>query len=190
MRALAVVLAIASACGKPHVHIAAPRPDLTPDERVRLFGELRSRGETISAITCGSPGPCEVDTGIRLANGTEVHHVEDLLPVLAADSVAAREVDASLASARNAWLWGVPGVAVGIGGGVAGYLADGVNTQFVVGLSVMVVGILVGVIGYRLSRSAERRHARAAIGAYDEGLAKRLTVCVSGLAVVPCAAAP
>src|SRR5215475_6072593 len=82
-----VGLAMGGACAKPHVTLPMVPPDLAPEQRVQMFTELRATKELTTTTTCRRGCSTTVEKTLYLANGTEIYYPEDLLPVVASDSV-------------------------------------------------------------------------------------------------------
>jgi hypothetical protein len=198
MRAgLIVVIALVSACSKPHVMLPAVTPDMTPEQRVQMFKELYATGEdTMTTTTCGGGGGCStnVEKTLYLANGTQVYHPEDLLPVVGSDSITARGVRNVHEQRRKALIYG--GISLA---SVVGFVAiaftklqpgeTSFSTPEKLGLLVTLGGLLVGGFGaWYHNRQATESWGEANTN-YNAGLAQRLGVCTSGFAVVPCESA-
>ena len=160
---------------------------------MQLFNELRGTWEqTTVTRSCNGRGGCATNTErtMYLANGTQVHHAEDLLPVVAPDSAAAASVHAaqrSASSRRTYVMVALAGLLVAV---VAGHQAFSSDEDVGGGTKLALYGggavFVVGAIGsYYYGQEADMAHDDA-IHQYNEGLAKQLRVCVDGLRVVPC----
>lgn len=106
-----------------HVALQAPGASATLEERTKAYEQLRplSSHETLTVTTqYGVPiAATSEPTYLQLKNGARVYHPEDLLPVLPADSVAAKAAQESQSArqSRNTVI-GV-GVAIGVVGVIA-----------------------------------------------------------------------
>lgn len=189
---------VIGACNpKPHVRLGPLPPDLTAGQRVQTYNELHATFEQETTTrTCSGRGGCSttIERTLMLANGTRVHHAEDLLPVVSPDSPAAKSVNASLRaerSRRNFTLLGLAGIALFavVGSSVMSDEDGDVGSGAKLGLLVGGGAVLVGAFGaWHYYYKASDEHALAN-EQYNEGLARQLRVCVDGLFVTPCEAA-
>jgi hypothetical protein len=189
-RTAAAVLAALTACG--HVDFAPPPPNLTPDQRVSMFHRLRGVAEQ-TIVTCSSRGGCTTRKSMFLADGTEVRHAEDVLPLLPVDHPATHAVIES-DSARSRSRWFGLGAAAGLISGAfmiwkvevdAWDTGEKDRAQQATGFTTLGLGIVLGVAAALSIRTMNRKKSEA-FHWYTHGLAQRLNLCVSGLAVVPC----
>ncbi len=188
MRGVLVLLSIA-ACGPSHIAIPPPQPGMTPDQRIAMFRQYAGVREH-DVTTCMNHS-CSTVQSIVFANDVEVHHPEDLLPLLPPDSAAARHIAARDDAETRQAAWAVPGVlAFGIGGVL--YLRTASSdrpdaTTERIGEVVMVAGLAAAFVGVFYAFRV-REETSSAYATYTQGLAERLAVCVDGLALVPCEA--
>jgi hypothetical protein len=192
------VVALASACSRPHVTLPAVSPNMTAEQRVQMFNELHATGErTLTTTSCGGGGGCStnVQKTLYLANGTQVHHPEDLLPVVGPESVTARAVGDVHKARRKALGYAGISLASAVGFITIALISisgDDLEPGFgfsgpaKLGMLATGAGVVVGSIGawYQKRRAAE--HWGVANESYNVGLGERLAVCTSGFAVVPC----
>lgn len=180
-----------------HVDFAAPAVRLTPYQRVAMFNALRGVAETtVTTTTCRGTGGCARYTTkhMALANGAVVDAPEDLLPLLPSDSEAAQHVRAAASAGDHALWWSVGTLLVASVGGLA-YVYESesattsVETRRISG-GVTILAVLVGGLASFHARSISLDETSLAFHYYNEGLAKRLAICVAGLAVVPCEGTP
>src|SRR5262245_59942975 len=191
MRAWALVVLVA--CTKPHVTLAPPRPDLTPQQRVEMFNQLRGDSEETTVTTsCSGGGGCstQVEHTLYLAEGTPVYHPEDLLPVLPPDSESARAIREAHRLHDRQLQWALGGTASFLVGFIWFFARIGseASTPELVGMGALALGGLVGAYGayhFHFMSADEILHAHKTFSA---GLAERLNVCVSGMLVVACEA--
>ncbi len=193
---MAVVLLVA--CQPPHGPLAPLPPMATPGQRVQAYADLHAVSEkTTWQTTCGGRGGCStrVQRTLRLTNGTQVHYPEDLLPVLAPDSAAARAVHASLGAkrkSRNYALLALAGVAAFAFVAVSSLPApeDEFSTTAKVGLLTTGAVTLVTAFAswhYYFQSAALFGDANEL---YNDGLAEQLNLCADGLRIVPCETMP
>jgi hypothetical protein len=177
--------------------LPAVTPNMTPEQRVQMFQELyATRESTKTTTTCGGGGGCStsVEKTLYLANGTQIYHPEDLLPVVEPGSITARAVRHVHVQRRKALAY--KGIALV---SVVGFFAIGFpkfeagetsfSTPEKVGLLAIIGGLLVGGFsaGYHDRQAAESWGE--ANESYNASLAQRLGGCTSGFAVVPCESA-
>jgi hypothetical protein len=159
-----------------------------------MYEALHATAEqTTVTTTCGGRGGCSSNTTrtLYLANGTQVHHPEDILPIVAADSAAARSVQASLRSRSTRRVYTVVALAGLLAAAIAireAWSQD--EVEFTTGTKALAIGgagaMLVGSIGsYYYNEKAADEHGDANTQ-YNEGLASRLKVCTRGFGVVAC----
>lgn len=170
---------------KPHVTLVPPPPNASPDERVAAFERLAAVSEKMTITTsCRTMGGCSetVELTLNLANGTQVHHAEDLLPMVPPDSETAQAVHASHRASRRTWMWA--GLAAGalVAGFVVFDATDNEKLAFAVGGG----GIVVGALMAWRSTNEETHQIRRANETYNDGLARTLRVCVDGYIVEAC----
>jgi hypothetical protein len=190
-----VVVAAIVGCTPPHVTLRVPT-DPTPEQRVAAFQELFAQTEkTTWTTTCHSACSTDIRKELRLANGTTVHYPEDLLPVVSANSVTAREVRRALSAQRRARYAAIPAVVPVVGFAAAGMYwfrnagerdSPDPTTGEALAVGAFALGAIVsGFVIYHY-RGAYAYHFGEANHAYNTDLAERLNVCVSGLGLVPC----
>lgn len=80
-------------------------PDLAPEQRVQMFTELRATKE-LTTTTCTRGCSTTVEKTLYLANGMEVYYPEDVLPVVASDSITARAVHNVQEQRRKSYVYG------------------------------------------------------------------------------------
>lgn len=171
-----------AACGHPHVTFP-PMPDLGPTERVQAYMALRPVSEKV--VTSRNA----VQVTMTLANGTEVWHATDLEPLVAPASKTAqalthfRAASARQRTWRNVALATIP-VTILVEVGLANL---DMNATVLGGAALLGVGtFLVSILGSAWNRRTAVYAHLDALETFDESLAQRLNVCVSGLGVVPC----
>lgn len=104
--ALVSVAALASGC-PAHV-VLPPPPDASSSEELRneYFEKNRAlpveRGQRTPRTRMFESKPTFLQRSISLKNGAEVHHVEDLRPLVADDSLAAQAIDLAIAKGADA----------------------------------------------------------------------------------------
>jgi hypothetical protein len=197
-RVIWIALLLAGCNRHPHVQLGPLPTNMSTGQRVQIYNDLHATAERETTTTsCSNQGGCSssIHRTLFLANGTEVHHAEDLLPLLSPDSHAARSAQASLRSQqnqRNFTLLGVAGMVVVAIVGMSilsdddgdGELSSGVKLGLVAGGATALVGSF-GAYHYHTKAADEQGEANTH---YNAGLARRLDVCVSGIYVVPCEA--
>jgi hypothetical protein len=195
---MAAMAAMAGCDRHPHVQLGPLPTNMAAGQRVQIYNELHATAERERTTTsCSSQGGCStsVERTLFLANGTEVHHAEDLLPLVSSDSAAARSVHAATRSRqnqRNFTLLAVAGMFVlaVVGASVlsdedgGGALSGPTKLGLAIGGAAALVGSF-GAYHYHYQAADEQGEAN---GQYNDGLARRLQVCVSGIYVVPCEA--
>src|SRR5688500_14150932 len=88
---LALLSIALGACGEPHVQLQAPRAGAPLAERQRAYERLRPAGTSQRVIVTTTDTSVSTSTraSVILANGQTIHHAEDMLPVVEADSPTA-----------------------------------------------------------------------------------------------------
>jgi hypothetical protein len=181
---LAVIAVVVAGC-KPHVTLVPPPAGASPEQRVQAFNQLHAVSEkTTWTTSCGGGGGCSttVEKTLYLANGTQVHHEEDILPLLPPDSEPAREVHAAQRARSRQTLWALGAVGGFLGSFILLAQADHPGLGLGIGLGFGVVG---GWFAYQNHYEAAD-HVSRANATYNAGLARTLNVCVAGFYVVPC----
>ena len=192
---IAIAIAMVSACSRPHVTLPTVPPDLLPEQRVQMFNQLyATRENTVITTSCQAGGGCStnVDKTLYLANGTQVYHPEDLLPVVGPDSATARAVHNMHEERRKVRTYGLLTMACMAGSFFFLFKGDELGSS-----ALVKVGLPATFGGALLSAFLGRHHFRAATAywseaneSYNAGLAQRLRVCTSGFAIAPCESAP
>ncbi len=192
-----VVIGLVNGCSKPHVVLPAVTPNMTPEQRVQMFNELHATGEDTTTTSFCGPRACSTKTEktLHLANGTQVYHPEDLLPIVGADSITARAVSSVHEHRRKALVYTGVGLASVVGLIAIGRIAiesheTSFSTPEKLGLVAIVAGLLVGGFGTWYHDHQATEYWGEANENYNTGLAQRLDVCTSGFAVVACESAP
>lgn len=191
MKALALVIAL-TACGQYHVRLDAPRPGITPQERVALFWARRPTEEAYVKEN-GSLVNRTLFLGDRQSGEQiEVVSPEDLEPLVGADSETMRYARASISARRKARVTFWTGLALAVAGFVAsGAFADepplGLPTGWIGG-GVMVAGLVLAYPVARHYTHQELALRKQAFDVYPRDLGLRLDVCAHGTQVVPCEA--
>lgn len=187
------VLVAATACTRPHVNLSLP-PNLPPEQRVATYNQLRGAYEETEIVTsCGRNGCSSSEhRSVRLANGTQVHHPEDLLPLVQPGSATARHVQARDSAAHRGRMAGlVAAAAILAGTGLMFSSAgsdDGMGFREKLGIGIIVLGGLGGGGAVYYFRGRELEATSRAYDSFSADLAERLQVCVNGLMVAPCEA--
>lgn len=174
-------------CSKPHVTLVLP-PTLTPEQRVQTYYELRALVEkTTSTRRCGPRGGCttEVDKTLHLANGTVVHHVADLLPLVLPDSESAHAVHAARRARTRVKMWTAAVFTVALGTLLLWTYTDDTRV-FLAGAGAMAItGLFL-----RHDYNEATDHTGRANMSFNDGLAERLYLCVDAMRLVPCETLP
>lgn len=195
----AVLSLVLGACGEPHVVLQAARPDAPLAERQKSYEHLRPAGRTQPLVVDSAADAAE-HTSLILANGQTLHHAEDMLPVVAADSAtaeAARRHATHRKRASIGYTLGTIGLLVALGSIVIpvwDHLDDDRVTGspdiwwtgVIGGGAVFVVGTSVAY--YNGSRSRDAKIA--AFATYDTSLRAHLDLCVAGTRLVDCGEVP
>lgn len=199
-----LALPLLALAGCFHTTLNPPPPPTAPvGDRLAAYNALRATGElhtiTVTANQYGASVNHETD--LVLASGETVRHADDLLPVLDAGSPAARSARRSGDARGKKWGWMLGGSAVMVAG--MAYAFSGINSdplddeaqqhgndRFAAGMTVALIAGLAGTIGGFYYQHVERSQRRAAFANYDDALRARLALCVSGMQLVDCNAAP
>jgi hypothetical protein len=195
----AVLSLVLAACGEPHVVLQAARPDAPLAERQKSYERLRTAGRTQPVVVDSADDAAE-HTSLILANGETLHHAEDMLPVVAADSPtaeAARRHAHHRKRASIGYTLGTIGLLFALGSIVVpvwDHLDDDRVTGspdiwwtgVIGGGAVFVVGTSIAY--YNGSRSRDAKIA--AFATYDSSLRAHLNLCVAGTRLVDCGEVP
>ena len=191
----ACLVSVMGACFAPaHVTLPVPPPDATPDQRVAAYEALSANVEKVSySQSCNAYG-CNSSSqrSVILANGTEVGNVEDLLPLVPADSETARHIHAAETARAKAAKRGLIGTGVMFGAVVTGLVGFSVGEPAVggVGFGVgLISAIVVGVLVVPQTWKWHRENA-AAFHSYNADLGRQLDVCSQGLTLYACDQTP
>jgi hypothetical protein len=187
---LSFVVLGAIGCGKPHVHIPTPPPQLTPDQRVAAFKKYRQAGEGVEIISNCGIGGCKSSTTdlLLMGDGTEIRYAEDLLPLLPSDSPAAsaaRDVDTARRKSKRLARIGM----LMFGGCFIGSMvafSEENDPLMALGLAGALGGFGLWIASSFIYDGEINRKTKLVYEGYDQGLATKLDVCVNGLTVVPC----
>jgi hypothetical protein len=184
---LALLLWFLVACGHPHYTLNAPPPTAAPIERLQAFYRLRTKG--VGTVTTCRGTSCSSNQYLVLADGHEIWHADDLLPLVPADSQAARDHRDYNRKTANQRLW-LYGTLIGIAAGIAmihyGWEDEGPTDLLWAGVGVTAAGALIGGGGAYITGLQAQSAKRRMFEHYDEGLAAQLNICASGMAIVPC----
>lgn len=195
MRYACAVSVIAATGCLPHVDLRPPAPNFTPEQRVAMYNALHGDSERSTITTTCNRGGCSSNEqrSIILANGTEVYHPEDLLPLLPANSVAVRHIEAAdQAANRKYWssFGAVASVAIGAPVMFSGFSMDpsvpNDTTRTEIGTAILLGGGLLFTGLWYYFHHVELSETTGAHYTYNAGLAETLNVCVSGMQVIPC----
>jgi hypothetical protein len=184
----------------PHASLTAPAPGAPATERLGAYERLssRARQDTITVATLWRLPVRQTTDFIALGDGSRVYHAEDLLAVVPPDSPTARAAERSRRARKvsHGWMGAViAGSAVGLGLSAAGfasdefYAGDGPPAYTWVGVGLLVAGSLSWIPQMYYARVANDEKVSAFV-TYNDSLRKRLSLCVDGLRVIDCAAAP
>ena len=191
------VIAVLSACGEPHVQLAAPAEGAPLAERQRSYQHLRPAGATQRVIVTTSDvsGSSSTRTSIILANGQTIHHAEDMLPVVAADSPAAEAARRHAHHRKRAsigYTLGTLGLLVALGS-FAIPLVQELDEQRPDSPDIWWPGVIGGGVVFLVGSGVAYHHGSrardaqiAAFATYDESLRARLHICVEGTRLVDC----
>jgi hypothetical protein len=192
--ALMVTVIAVSGCYMQRVTIPPLPPTLTPEQRVDAFHRFRRHPEArMVMVTCSRNGgvrSCSESEILLLANGTQVHDPQDLLPLVPAESTTARSAKRS---ARNygrvplLWLGVVASIASGLVVSGKGAFNDD-NTMMYSGFAILGVGALSFGTAAVIFGSRGNDARKQAFRHYTSDLASGLRVCMSGVVFVPCEA--
>ena len=201
-RAVVAVALLQAGCGEPHVVLNAPGRGAPLDERQKSYERLRPAGtsQRIIVTTTDGSGSSSTHTSVILSNGQTIHHAEDMLPVVEADSPtaeAARRHEYHRKRASIGWTLSTAGFLVAIASfaiPIAQKIderpsGDGPDiwwTGVIGGGIALVAGSAVAY--YHGSRA--RDASIAAFATYDESLRARLAICVEGTRLIDCTPAP
>ena len=178
-RLTAAVIATAAlalfACAKPHVTLSVPRA--TDSIEARRTAYLRLRPVQIErTIRTGPRSGNTVSDVITLTDGTQVHHFDDLLPVLSPNTPAAVAVRKSQRLRKKSQLY----YAATAGALLAGFLVWGTSdssARETAGYAFILGGAGLALVGYLYqSESDDKRWA--AFRALDESLRTTLYLCL------------
>jgi hypothetical protein len=190
---LLAATALLLACGPYRVRLDPPRPDITPEERVKLFLAMRptatgtfSQDGTVVSNTIFLGDEKNIDDRI------EVEAPEDLEPLVGPDSETMQHARASVRARHKASLGEkvtLALLAAGLvtSGGIIGSPPWGIPTKWI-GLSMVIGGLAVGWPLTRHWARQELRLRREAFSTYTRDLGARLNVCAHGTQVIPCEA--
>jgi hypothetical protein len=194
---------MAVGCVKPHVTLPVVPPDQTPEQRVQMFRELRATSElTTTTTVCRRGCSTTVEKTLYLANGMEVYYPDDVLPAVAPDSIAARAIRNVQEHRRRSFVYGVVALASAVVVFAAWYSSYSSSYERALngepsfsapeklGLLIGAGGVLVGGIGAVYHYRQVVKYWSETNESYNDGLAQRLKVCVSGLAIVACESVP
>jgi hypothetical protein len=174
----------------PHLTLQAPEAGAPAQARLAAYAELAPANVRIVEYTSNYQRATYADQ-IELRDGRKIRHIEDLRPVVAEDSRAARDIDRAESAARTAnWLY-VAALAGLIGGSVLALHdlvengPDHRGASFYLGCGLG----LGGVVTVPIAMTFGARSNEAGIAAakhYDDGLRRRLALCKGESGVVPC----
>jgi hypothetical protein len=203
MRMFLAVLSFALAgCGEPHVKLEAPGAGAPLAERQRAYERLRPAGtsQRVIVTTTDTSVSTSTRTSVILANGQTIHHAEDILPVVEADSSTAEAAGRHgyhRKRASLAWWVGTAGFLVAIAS-VAIPIAEHINdSPRSDGPDIWWPGVIGGGIALVAGSAVAHYHGSrardaqiAAFATYDESLRARLQICVEGTRLIDCASRP
>jgi hypothetical protein len=167
-------------CGG-HLTLQAPAANAPEEERVRAYARLRPVDRSVSRESVVSP-----DQGKRnrtshrtnfivLGNGQKVEHVEDLLPVVPADSDMANDARASVSLDRLGTIAIVVGIAAAGATGVLFLVSEDEYPGPLTFGGAAASGLVIG-IGFGARVQSGHRASRA-FTAYDFALRRHLDLC-------------
>lgn len=184
---LALLLLFVVACGHPHYSLSLPPPTASPLERLQAFYRLRA--SAVGTVTTCRGSSCSSNQYLVLADGREIWHADDLLPLVPPDSQAARDHREYKRVKANQRLW-VYGMFVGIAAGIAmihyGFEDDEPTDLMWTGVGVTAASVLIGGGGAYITGLQGVGAKLRMFEHYDDGLAAQLNICASGMAIVPC----
>jgi hypothetical protein len=196
---LLVAALAGTACTARHAHhtLVAPPATATEAERMVAYERLFSRGAAGTAVVSSGQVAAASTDYLILGDGTRIHHVDDLLPVVPADSPTARSAQRGKEAAQRAQGWSYASTAGLVGAILVGFvvpslLYDDLEKEVSVGLIAGTIGIAVtSVFIWQGSLAgAEANDERvSAFATYNTDLRKQLDLCVDGTRLIPCAAA-
>jgi hypothetical protein len=188
---LSLVVLVLVGCGTNH-HITVPPlpPQPTPEQRLDIWQHWHSRAHATETVTTCNRVSCRSEDHaiVQLEGGVEVRHVEDVLPLVPADSNTARAANEVLRlrakRSKYNWLMAI-GSVVGATVAIVGAREDSMAVGFS-GVGVLAGSLVVGAIGKYFVDEDIDVVTKRGFDSYDQDLAHRLQVCVRGMAVVPC----
>ncbi|MGN6107216.1 MAG: hypothetical protein ACTHU0_19060 [Kofleriaceae bacterium] len=175
-----------------HVSIGHVSPRASAETRLRAYQGLRPAERSIAITRDQHHQVVETESSMTLADGTEVHHADDLLPVLDPGSPAAHAARRSASARRGKWAFEVAGMAAIAGGFVVALAGADSDTDetfsrtTTIGLGIVLAGAAMYLTGHWYYARAEESARRAAFATYDESLRQSLQLCVQGMQVVDC----
>jgi hypothetical protein len=199
-----VILAL-GACSSGHLNLESPPANLTKEQRLKRFASLAPVGYRLELVDqCNASGGWKVckprvdSRSVLLADGREMRHAEDLLPVVAPSSKAAQHARAVKRAVRNQTYSGVGGIAVSLTGGFIWYESrtddayniKGNDTGKTIGMTMLAVGVITAVVGSWIYHSRAERNELEAFELYQDGLAEGLRICFADLKPFPCEEPP
>ncbi len=185
-----VALAIAHAGCAPHLTLQAPEANAPPEVRLAAYQSLAPANVRIVHYTSNYSRGTFADQ-IELKDGRQVRYIEDLRPVVANDSRAAREIDSAASLGRTStWLYAAGLVALVAGSVLAVHdLAENGpghrGTSFYVGAGLGIGGLLTLPVALTFG-GLSNEAGIAAAKHYDDGLRRRLALCRDERGVMPC----
>lgn len=194
------LLAVIAACAPHHVQLDPIPADLTFGQRIEWFNKYAPayvlRDLSIQCVQQNWGFNCRAveDRSLILSDGRQVVNPEDLLPLVAEDSEAARDARAAR-RARSLQRWtGLGGLTIAIAGSVIYYVSryddveryEGNETGRIAGITMIASGLLGAAVGAWFFHSRAEAHTRAAFEHYPAGLAARLRLCPVGFDLAAC----
>ncbi len=194
-RVLALSSVLVAGCPYHHVDLRPPAPELSGEQRVAAFMELKPVDQAFLRVSGDGGETWELSsTSLLLANHAEVVAPEDLIPVVDPSSETARAASASVAARRKSQIAWYAGVASLVGGyimiGGFGFNGTPFGVTPWVGGSMIAAGLISAVFVSRHYGHVELNERRFAFAHYTRDLGDHLNVCASGLQVVPCEESP
>lgn len=184
MRGLVVVLVV----GCAHVELAPPAPNMTPQQRVQTFHAKRPYGR-LDELTYRNGMLVDRSSSLVFADGTNVRHADDLIPLIPSNGPAARAARKSASARTKKLAFGAVGVAALIGGFLWFKQAeiDPVDASISPTIPLLTAGGAgVALVAYAYYHGVEQRQRMIAFGMYEQELGQALQVCAAGLQIVPC----